>query len=145
MSGEAISALPSATTPLSGAEVIPLVQSGVTRQAAISSITGSALGFAYTIQSASFTAAWGNRYGLVTGTAAIGVTLPAASIGNVIEADDVSKNAQTNHITLIATSPNQIVYGAATATNQTISVNGAAIRLICYATNRIRALVIASA
>lgn len=145
MSGEAISALPSAVTPLSGAEVIPLVQSGVTRQVPVSAVAAAPTAFAYAIESASFTGVWGSRFGLNTSTAAITVTLPAASISNAMEVADLNKNANTNHITLTATSPNQIVLGATTATNQTISVNGAVIRLVCYATNRIRALLIASA
>lgn len=145
MSGEAISALPSAVTPLSGAEVIPLVQSGVTRQAAVNAIAAAPTAFAYAIQSASFAGVWGSRFGLNTASAPITVTLPAASISNAMEVADLNHNANTNHITLTATSPNQIVYGVTTATNQTVSVNGAVVRLVCYATNRIRALVIASA
>jgi hypothetical protein len=40
MANTTISALPSATTPLSGTEVFPIVQSGVTKKVAVSAVTG---------------------------------------------------------------------------------------------------------
>lgn len=145
MSGEAISALPSATTPLSGAEVIPLVQNGVTRQAPVNAIPGTVAALSYSVKQIAFNATAGGRYALVTSVGAITATLPASSLGAAVLLADVSKNAQTNHITITAVSPDQIVYGAATATNQTVSVNGAVVTLVCYATNRWRALVQATA
>ena len=42
MADTKISALPVATTPLSGAEIVPLVQSGVTRQTTVDAISAAA-------------------------------------------------------------------------------------------------------
>lgn len=141
----AIDALPAATLPLGGTEPVPIVQAGVTRQAPASALAGSIPSLSYTIQTVSFTAAVGGRYGLVTSAGPLTVTLPGYVIGAGIEVSDVSKDANVNHITLASHAGDQIVLVTTTATNQTISTAGAVVRLVCYAANRWRALLIASA
>jgi hypothetical protein len=44
MANTTISALPAATTPLAGTEVVPIVQSGVTKKVAVSAIGGGGSG-----------------------------------------------------------------------------------------------------
>lgn len=146
MSGNpvAIDALPQATLPLVGTEVTPIVQNGATRQVAVSVIAGTQ-SLSYTIETASFAATAGVRYGLLTSSAAITATLPAAVLGNAIEIADVTKQANVNHITLSAHAGDSIVYQTSTAASQTIATPGAVVRLICYAANTWRALLIASA
>lgn len=145
MSQVAIDALPAAVLPLAGTEPLALVQSGVTRQAPASAISSSTGTLAYSIQSVSFTAVSGVRYGLVTSTGAITVTLPAASVGSGIELSDVSHQADLHHVTLTANGSDNIVYQATTASSQTIATAGAVVRLICYAAATWRALLIGSA
>lgn len=140
-----IDGLPLATLPLAGTEPMVLIQNGVTRQTPVNSVPGTVAALSYSVKQIAFNATAGGRYALVTSVGAITATLPASSLGAAVLLADVSKNAQTNHITIIAVSPDQIVYGAATATNQTVSVNGAVVTLVCYATNRWRALVQATA
>ena len=67
MANTTISALPSATTPLAGTEVVPIVQSGVTKKVAVSAISG------------------GGSVTSVTGTAPVassGGTTPAISLAS---------------------------------------------------------------
>jgi hypothetical protein len=60
-----ISALPPSTTPLTGAEVLPLVQSGVTKKVAVSNLTGT------TVSNAGEVGVGGNTEGVVAGVAVI--------------------------------------------------------------------------
>jgi hypothetical protein len=60
-----ISGLPASTTPLTGAEVLPLVQSGVTKKVAVSNLTGT------TVSNAGEVGVGGNTEGVVAGVAVI--------------------------------------------------------------------------
>jgi hypothetical protein len=126
-------------------------QNNVTRQTPVGNIAAipASVGLAYIVTGASFLAAGGKRYGLTTTSGAITVTLPTVASnlasGLSIEVRDVARDANANHITLTANNADQIVFGAVTATNQTISTAGAIVTLIPYAANRWRAMLTASA
>jgi hypothetical protein len=60
-----ISALPASTTPLTGTEVLPLVQSGVTKKVAVSNLTGT------TVSNAGEVGVGGNTEGVVAGVTVI--------------------------------------------------------------------------
>lgn len=141
----AIDGLPAAVLPLAGTEPVAIVQSGVTRQAPASAISSSTGTLAYSIESVSFSATAGVRYALLTGTGAITVTLPQAAIGNGIELADMNHKADVNHITLSAHSGDSIIYQASSAGTQAITTPGAVVRLVCYAANTWRALLIGTA
>jgi len=65
MSDKKISELAVAATPLTGAEVLPLVQSGVTKKVAVSNLTGT------TVSNAGEVGVGGNTEGVVAGVAVI--------------------------------------------------------------------------
>jgi hypothetical protein len=65
MADTKISALPASTTPLAGTEVLPIVQSGVTRQVSVANLTAGRA-----VSAASVTASTGN---FVVGTAGQGI------------------------------------------------------------------------
>jgi len=69
MADTKISALPASTTPLAGTEVLPIVQSGVTRQVSVANLTAGRA-----ISAASVTASTGN---FVVGTSGQGIDFSA--------------------------------------------------------------------
>ena len=81
-----ISALPAASTPLTGAELVPVVQSGVTEQVSVSNLTagrlvtmGAITRGAPVTKTTSFTLADTENWIICNGTGTITVTLPAAA------------------------------------------------------------------
>jgi len=90
MANTTISALPSATTPLAGTEVVPIVQSGVTKKVAVSAIGGS-------VTSVSVATPVTN-----TGTSTapvIGVNASSANTNNYLVQRDSSGNFSAGTIT----------------------------------------------
>lgn len=86
MANVKISALPAATTPLTGAELVPVVQSGVTDQVSVANLTGGrlvSLGSltrgAPTTKTASFTLADTENWVICNGTGSITITFPSAA------------------------------------------------------------------
>ena len=71
MADTKISALPASTTPLAGTEVLPIVQSGVTKQVSIANLTAGRA-----VSASSVTASTGN---FVVGTAGQGIDFSATS------------------------------------------------------------------
>jgi hypothetical protein len=71
MADTKISALPASTTPLAGTEVLPIVQSGVTRQVSVANLTAGRA-----VSAASVTASTGN---FVVGTSGQGIDFSATS------------------------------------------------------------------
>ena len=69
MADTKISALPASTTPLAGTEVLPIVQSGVTRQVSVANLTAGRA-----VSAASVTASTGN---FVVGTSGQGIDFSA--------------------------------------------------------------------
>ena len=59
-----ISALPASTTPLAGTEVLPIVQSGVTKQVSVANLTAGRAVSASTLTATNFTAPSGTVKGL---------------------------------------------------------------------------------
>jgi hypothetical protein len=77
-----ISALPVATTPLSGAEILPIVQGGVTTQVSVSNLTAARTVGAATIDVSANTGA---------GTSAVTITQTGA--GNALYIEDIASDA----------------------------------------------------
>jgi hypothetical protein len=82
-----ISQLPAATTPLAGSEVLPIVQSGTTKQVSIDNLTAGKAVSATTI-----TATTVNATTFDTNVAAAGVTL----VGTTLAADGTDTNIDIN-------------------------------------------------
>jgi hypothetical protein len=76
MANTTITALPAATTPLTGTEVVPIVQSGVTKKVAVSAIGGGGSG---TVTSVSVVSANG-----LAGTVANASTTPAITLSTTV-------------------------------------------------------------
>jgi hypothetical protein len=76
MANTTITALPAATTPLTGTEVVPIVQSGVTKKVAVSAIGGGGSG---TVTSVSVATANG-----LAGSVATSTTTPATDFKEVL-------------------------------------------------------------
>lgn len=86
MANVKISELPAATTPLTGAELVPIVQSGVTDQVSVSNLTsgravpvGSLTRGAPVTKTASFTLADTENWVICNGTGSIIITFPSAA------------------------------------------------------------------
>ena len=76
MANTTITALPAATTPLTGTEVVPIVQSGVTKKVAVSAIGGGGSG---TVTSVSVATANG-----LAGSVATSTTTPAITLSTTV-------------------------------------------------------------
>lgn len=83
-----ISQLPSATTPLAGSEVLPIVQSGTTKQVSIDNLTAGKAVSASTVSATTVTATTVNGTTFDTNVAAAGVTLA----GTTLAADGTDTN-----------------------------------------------------
>lgn len=83
-----ISQLPSATTPLAGSEVLPIVQSGTTVQVSIDNLTAGKAVSASTVSATTVTATTVNGTTFDTNVAAAGVTLS----GTTLAADGTDTN-----------------------------------------------------
>jgi len=82
-----ISQLPAATTPLAGSEVLPIVQSGTTKQVSIDNLTAGK-----TVLASIVTATTVNATTFDTNVAAAGVTL----VGTTLAADGTDANIDIN-------------------------------------------------
>ena len=82
-----ISQLPAATTPLAGTEVLPIVQSGVTKQVSVNNLTAGKA-----VSASSLTATTVLSTTFDTNVAAAGVTL----VGNTLSADGTDTNIDIN-------------------------------------------------
>lgn len=100
MSDAKISALPPATLPLAGTELVPLDQSGVTVSAPVSAFQTGGVGSPQLV-TANFNALAGGNYQVKTSIAAITATLPVvpAQWATVVIAD-TDGNAVANPITI---------------------------------------------
>ena len=83
-----ISQLPAATTPLAGTEVLPIVQSGSTKQVSVSNLTTGRAVLASTVTATTVTATTVNGTTFDTNIAAAGVTLA----GTTLAADGTDSN-----------------------------------------------------
>jgi hypothetical protein len=100
MADTKISALTSATTPLAGTEVLPLVQSGVTKKVAVSAMFGSNVyTFLNTPSSANLAAAVTDETGSGALVFATGSTLVTTTIGNLGNFQDSTLVSTTTPIT----------------------------------------------
>lgn len=82
-----ISQLPAATTPLAGTEVLPIVQSGATKQVSVNNLTAGKA-----VSASSLTATTVLSTTFDTNVAAAGVTL----VGNTLSADGTDTNIDIN-------------------------------------------------
>jgi hypothetical protein len=82
-----ISQLPAATTPLAGTEVLPIVQSGTTKQVAVNDLTAGKA-----VSASTLTATTVNATTFDTNVAAAGVTL----VGTTLSADGTDANIDIN-------------------------------------------------
>jgi hypothetical protein len=82
-----ISQLPAATTPLAGTEVLPIVQSGATKQVSVNNLTAGKA-----VSASSLTATTVLSTTFDTNVAAAGVTL----VGNTLSADGTDANIDIN-------------------------------------------------
>jgi len=99
MSDEKISQLPDATLPLSGSELVPLVQGGANVKTAVSNVRQVVA--TPTIETSSFSAAAGGIYHCQTSAGAMTATLNASpSQWDEIVFVDTSGNANTNPVTI---------------------------------------------
>ncbi|HEY1858658.1 VCBS domain-containing protein [Acidocella sp.] len=99
MSDVKISQMPAAALPLTGAELVTLVQAGANVQTALTNITGTAE--TPTIETANFNAVGGGIYQVKTSIGAITATLPAApGTWDTITVQDTDGDAVTNNITV---------------------------------------------
>ena len=87
-----ISQLPAATTPLAGTEVLPIVQSGTTKQVSIDNLTAGKAVSASTVSTTTVTATTVNGTTFDTNVAAAGVTLA----GVTLAADGTDTNIGIN-------------------------------------------------
>jgi hypothetical protein len=87
-----ISQLPAATTPLAGTEVLPIVQSGTTKQVSIDNLTAGKAVSASTVTATTVTGTTVNATTLDTNVAAAGVTLA----GTTLAADGTDTNIGIN-------------------------------------------------
>lgn len=87
-----ISQLPAATTPLAGTEVLPIVQSGTTKQVSIDNLTAGKAVSASTVSATTVTATTVNATTFDTNVAAAGVTL----VGTTLAADGTDTNIGIN-------------------------------------------------
>ena len=83
-----ISQLPAATTPLAGSEVLPIVQSGTTKQVSIDNLTAGKAVSATSVSATTVTATTVNATTFDTNIAAAGVTLA----GTTLAADGTDTN-----------------------------------------------------
>jgi hypothetical protein len=83
-----ISQLPAATTPLAGTEVLPIVQSGTTKQVAVNDLTAGKAVSATSLSATTVTATTVNGTTFDTNIAAAGVTLA----GTTLAADGTDTN-----------------------------------------------------
>jgi hypothetical protein len=83
-----ISQLPAATTPLAGSEVLPIVQSGTTKQVSIDNLTAGKAVSATSVSATTVTATTVNGTTFDTNVAAAGVTLA----GTTLAADGTDTN-----------------------------------------------------
>ena len=91
MANTTISALPSATTPLAGTEVVPIVQSGVTKKVAVSAIGGGGSG---TVTSVSVATANGLAGSVATSTTTPAITL-STTVSGILKGNGASISAAT--------------------------------------------------
>jgi hypothetical protein len=87
-----ISQLPAATVPLAGTEVLPIVQSGTTKQVSIDNLTAGKAVSASTVSATTITATTVNGTTFDTNVAAAGVTLA----GITLSADGTDTNIDIN-------------------------------------------------
>ena len=87
-----ISQLPAATTPLAGTEVLPIVQSGTTKQVSIDNLTAGKAVSASTVTATTVTGTTVNATTFDTNVAAAGVTLA----GSTLAADGTDTNIGIN-------------------------------------------------
>jgi hypothetical protein len=91
MANTTITALPAATTPLAGTEVVPIVQGGVTKKVAVSAIGGGGSG---TVTSVSVATANGLAGSVATSTTTPAITLTTTVTG-VLKGNGTSISAAT--------------------------------------------------
>jgi hypothetical protein len=119
MANTTISALPAATTPLAGTEVVPIVQSGVTKKVAVSAIGGGT----GTVTSVSVATANGLAGTVATSTTTPAITL-STTVTGVLKGNGTSISAATANtdyqspITLTTTGTS----GAATFNGTTLNI-----------------------
>jgi hypothetical protein len=98
MADTKISALPASTTPLAGTEVLPIVQSGVTRQVSVANLTAGRA-----VSVASLTASTGN---IVIGTSGQGIDFSATPGTGTSELfSDYEEGTFTANLTALTTGP----------------------------------------
>jgi len=120
MANTTITALPAATTPLSGTEVVPIVQSGVTKKVAVSAIGGGGSG---TVTSVSVATANGLAGSVATSTTTPAITL-STTVTGVLKGNGSAISAATANtdyqspITLTTTGTS----GAATFNGTTLNI-----------------------
>jgi len=90
MANTTITALPAATTPLTGTEVVPIVQSGVTKKVAVSNIGGGS----GTVTSVSVATANGLAGSVATATTTPAITL-STTVTGVLKGNGTSISAAT--------------------------------------------------
>jgi len=117
MANTTISALPSATTPLSGTEVVPIVQSGVTKKVAISAVGASGTVTSVAMSVPAFLSIGGSPI-TSSGTLAVtlsGTALPVANGGTGATTSTGSGSA------VLSTSPTLTTPVLGTPTSGTLS------------------------
>jgi len=117
MANTTISALPSATTPLSGTEVVPIVQGGVTKKVAVSAVGASGTVTSVAMSVPTFLSIGGSPI-TSSGTLAVtlsGTALPVANGGTGVTSSTGSGSA------VLSTSPSLTTPVLGTPTSGTLS------------------------
>jgi hypothetical protein len=117
MANTTISALPSATTPLSGTEVVPIVQGGVTKKVAVSAVGASGAVTSVAMSVPTFLSIGGSPI-TSSGTLAVtlsGTALPVANGGTGVTSSTGSGSA------VLSTSPSLTTPVLGTPTSGTLS------------------------
>lgn len=115
MAGTKISELPAATLPLTGSELVPVVQSGVTYQTNASALIRQSAPVTKTVN---FTVSSTENFIVCDGSASITVTLPAASswAGRIITIKTIKAftvvSASSNVVPLISSTPGTDILAA---------------------------------
>lgn len=127
IAGEPISQLPAAAS-LAPADLIVVVQGGITKRSTVGSARAGAGSFQLLTTSGPVLA--GFNYGLRSGAAAITASLPPATSGAEIVVYDADNKCSVNNGTLVPNGADTILYYGASATSLIMNLNGAGILLI---------------
>lgn len=130
LAGEPISLLPAASA-LTDADLLVVVQGAapaVTKKSTVGAMRTAIAGLS--LISADTALVSGSAYGVLTGTAVVTGTLPAAAPGLRVVVFDADNNAATNHATIVPVGGDVIRYYGLSGTSFVLNVNSSQVEFI---------------